>query len=119
MGAAGLEDRRGQRLAEQLPRDKRGSAADRERPAETGENELLKMELYLRKKKSEGTGEGGSLRQFRQERQYEAVRRGAEEEGFPIGAACRALHVSRAGYYQWRSGKAGPVLPRTSVSLRW
>ena len=48
----------------------------------------------------------GSLRQFRQERQYEAVRRG-EEEGFPIGAACRALHVSRAGYYQWRSGKAG------------
>lgn len=24
-----------------------------------------------------------------------------------MGAACRALHVSRAGYYQWRSGKAG------------
>lgn len=32
---------------------------------------------------------------------------GAEENGFPIGAACRALHISRAGYYQWRSGKAG------------
>ena len=35
------------------------------------------------------------------------MRRGAEEEGFPIGAACRALHISRASYYQWRSGKAG------------
>ena len=30
-----------------------------------------------------------------------------EEEGFSIGAACRALHISRAGYYQWHSGKAG------------
>ena len=47
------------------------------------------------------------MRQYRRERQYEAVRRGAEEEGFSIGAACRALHISRAGYYQWRSGKAG------------
>ena len=35
------------------------------------------------------------------------MRCGTEEEGFPIGAACRALHVSRAGYYQWRSGSAG------------
>lgn len=35
------------------------------------------------------------------------MRRGAEEEGFPIGAACRALHISRASYYRWRSGKAG------------
>lgn len=47
------------------------------------------------------------MRQYRRERQYEAVRRGAEEEGFSIGAACRALHISRVGYYQWRSGKAG------------
>lgn len=35
------------------------------------------------------------------------MRRGAEDEGFPVGAACRALHISRAGYYQWRTGKAG------------
>lgn len=35
------------------------------------------------------------------------MRRSTEEEGFPIGAACRALHISRAGYYQWRSGKTG------------
>ena len=35
------------------------------------------------------------------------MRRGTEEEGFSIGAACRALHISRSGYYQWRSGKAG------------
>lgn len=101
MGAAGLEDRRGQRLAEQLSRDKE-EALRIENARLKQENELLKMA-----KKSEGTGEGGSLRRFRQERQYEAVRCGAEEEGFPIGAACRALHISRAGYYQWRSGKAG------------
>ena len=112
-----MEDRRGQRLAEQLPRGKE-EALRIENARLKRENELLKMELYLRKK-SEGAGEVGSLRQFRQERQYEAVRRGAEEEGFPIGAACRALHVSQAGYYQWRSGKPEPVLPRTSVSLRW
>ena len=24
-----------------------------------------------------------------------------------MAEACRALHISRAGYYQWRSGKAG------------
>ena len=52
-------------------------------------------------------GKGGSLRQFRQEPQYEAVRRGVEDEGFPVSTACRVLHVSRAGYYQWRSGEAG------------
>lgn len=37
----------------------------------------------------------------------EAVRYGTENEGFPVGPACRALHISRASYYQWRSGKAG------------
>ena len=35
------------------------------------------------------------------------MRRGVEDEGFPVSTACRALHVSRAGYYQWRSGEAG------------
>ena len=24
-----------------------------------------------------------------------------------MGPACRALHISRASYYRWRSGKAG------------
>ena len=24
-----------------------------------------------------------------------------------MAEACRALHISRAGYYQWHSGKAG------------
>ncbi len=60
-----------------------------------------------RAKKSARAGKGGSLRQFRQEQQYEAVRYGTENEGFPVGPACRALHISRASYYQWRSGKAG------------
>ena len=30
------------------------------------------------------------------------------ETGCPVEAACRALGVSRAGYYRWRSGKLGP-----------
>lgn len=47
------------------------------------------------------------VRQFRQERQYEAVRWAAEEQGYPVAEACRALHISQTGYYQWRSGKAG------------
>lgn len=35
------------------------------------------------------------------------MRRGTEEAGFSVEAACRALRVSRAGYYRWRSGKVG------------
>ena len=50
---------------------------------------------------------GGAVRQFRQEQQSDAVRYGTENEGFPVGPACRALHISRASYYQWRSGTAG------------
>lgn len=28
-----------------------------------------------------------------------------QEQGYPVEAACLALHVSRAGYYRWRSGR--------------
>ena len=35
------------------------------------------------------------------------MRRGVEDKGFSVSTACRALHVSRAGYYQWRTGEAG------------
>lgn len=45
------------------------------------------------------------MRQFRQEREYEVIRRCVQEQGYPVGAACLALHVSRAGYYRWRSGR--------------
>ena len=34
------------------------------------------------------------------------VRRAAEEQRYSVTEACRALHISRAGYYQWRSGRA-------------
>ena len=104
LGPAGLEDRRGKRLADQTPRS-RDEALRIENARLKKENELLKMELYLRKKCK--SWKGGSLRQFRQEQQYEAVRYGTENEGFPVGPACRALHISRASYYQWRSGTAG------------
>lgn len=48
-GAAGLEDRRGHRLADQTPRS-RDEALRIENAQLKQENELLKMELYLRKK---------------------------------------------------------------------
>lgn len=52
LGAAGLEDRRGQRLANQTPRTKE-EALRIENARLKQENELLKMELYLRKKVKE------------------------------------------------------------------
>ena len=55
-------------------------------------------------KKSEGIGEGRSLGQVRQERQYRAIRDCHEESRYPIDAECRIFHVSRAAYYKWKSG---------------
>ena len=52
LGTAGLEDRRGQRLASQTPRTK-DEALRIENARLKQENELLKMELYLRKKVQE------------------------------------------------------------------
>ena len=49
MGATGLEDRRGRRLADQVPRTKEETLRI-ENARLKQENELLKMELYLRKK---------------------------------------------------------------------
>ena len=34
------------------------------------------------------------------------MRRAAEEQKYSVTEACRGLHISRAGYYQWRSGRA-------------
>ena len=52
LGPAGLEDRRGKRLADQTPRS-RDEALRIENSRLKKENELLKMELYLRKKVQE------------------------------------------------------------------
>ena len=52
LGATGLEDRRGRRLADQMPRS-RDEALRIENARLKQENELLKMELYLRKKVKE------------------------------------------------------------------
>ena len=51
-GSAGLEDRRGHRLADQTPQS-RDEALRIENAQLKQENELLKMELYLRKKVKE------------------------------------------------------------------
>jgi len=65
LGAAGLEDRRGRRLVNQTPRTKE-EALRIENARLKQENELLKMELYLRKKRR--SWKGGTA---------EAVRAGA------------------------------------------
>ena len=52
LGPAGLEDRRGKRLADQTPRS-RDEALRIENARLKKENEVLKMELYLRKKVQE------------------------------------------------------------------
>lgn len=52
LGATGLEDRRGRRLADQTPRS-RDEALRIENARLKQENELLKIELYLRKKVKE------------------------------------------------------------------
>ena len=110
-GVCRAEDRRGKRLAKQTPRDSEETLRI-EYARLQEENELLRLELYLRKKMEE-LGRGGCLRQLRQERQYEAVRRGAEEISCPVETACRILGISRAGYYRWRSGKLGPRAEET------
>ncbi len=35
------------------------------------------------------------------------MRRAVEEQRYSVTEACHALHISRAGYYQWRCGRAG------------
>ena len=47
---------------------------------------------------------------MRNGRQYHAIRDIHEEHGYPEASCCRLLHVSRAAYYRWRSGKESPRL---------
>lgn len=42
---------------------------------------------------------------MRQRQTYIAIRECHEGKGYPIEAACIILHVSRAAYYKWASGK--------------
>lgn len=70
----------------------------------TGARKLYVEDGARPSKKSEGIGEGGSLGQVRQERQYRAIRDCHEASRYPIDAECRILHVSRAAYYKWKSG---------------
>ncbi len=42
---------------------------------------------------------------MRQRRTYQAIKEWHEEQGFPIEAACRLLHVARSAYYKWAVGK--------------
>ncbi len=42
---------------------------------------------------------------MRQRRTYQAIRECHQEQGFPIEAACRLLHVARSAYHKWATGK--------------
>ncbi|MGN0184662.1 MAG: IS3 family transposase, partial [Aristaeellaceae bacterium] len=44
---------------------------------------------------------------MRQEHLYAAIRDCHAEFGYPVEAACRILHVSRAAYYRWAAGRVG------------
>ena len=42
---------------------------------------------------------------MRQCRTYQAIQECHQEQGFPIEAACKLLHVARSAYHKWATGK--------------
>lgn len=44
---------------------------------------------------------------MKQARLYEAIKSAVEEHDYPVESCCIILHVSRAAYYRWLSGKSG------------
>ena len=46
---------------------------------------------------------------------YQLVRQ-LQEEAIPVQTSCRALSVSRSGYYEAQRRSAKPVLCKTSVT---
>ena len=45
------------------------------------------------------------LEEVRQRRTYQAIQECHQEQGFPIEAACKLLHVARSAYHKWATGK--------------
>ena len=42
---------------------------------------------------------------MRQRRTYKAIQECHQEQGVPIEAACKLLHVARSAYHKWATGK--------------
>ena len=45
------------------------------------------------------------MEEVRQRRTYQAIQECHQEQGFPIEAACKLLHVARSAYHKWATGK--------------
>ena len=45
------------------------------------------------------------MEEVRQRRTYQAIQECHQEQGFPIEAACKLLHVARSAYHKWAAGK--------------
>ena len=41
------------------------------------------------------------MEEVRQRRTYQAIQECHQEQGFPIEAACKLLHVARSAYHKW------------------
>ena len=104
LGEVGLEDRRGKRKKDQTPRT--------ELEAAQIEIEQLKHKLYLAEMerdllKNGRDSEGGCLGQVMQGHLYRAVRDCHAAKRYPVEKAGSILHISRAAYHRWASGKLG------------
>ena len=100
LGEAGLEDRRGQRTAQQEPRTEAEELRVRIAQLEH-ELYITQVERDLLKK---GDREERGLSQVRQAHLYEAVK----ASGQPIDLCCELLHISRSAYYKWHSSNLSP-----------
>ena len=45
------------------------------------------------------------MEEVRQRRTYQAIQECHQEQGYPIEAACKLLHVARSAYHKWATGK--------------
>ena len=98
MGQAGLEDRRGRRIAS-LP-SRTPEEELRDKIAELERRNLdLQMENDLLKK-SQRTGKEGSLSLIHRLAEYEAIQKLSSTKHYPIDRLCKYLNVTRSAYYR-------------------
>ena len=75
------------------------------------EIERLKHKLYLAEmenallKKLDEIERRDAWKKVRQRRTYKAIQECHQEQGVPIEAACKLLHVARSAYHKWATGK--------------
>ena len=97
VGEAGLEDRRGKRKKDQMPRTELEKAQI--------EIEQLKHRLYMAEMERDvlkklNEIERGVLEQVKQAGAYRTVRECHQEKGYPVAELCRLLHIAKSAYYK-------------------